>query len=104
MQAITRHLLKDRILCLTTWPKILGAAVVIILFVSLIALSVKAKKFGTERKMLFAFPSLIMIAEIIRYIAIATCEVYYEAPAELRFYTVNLPTCIVCLAGQCIYL
>ena len=97
LRSFTRHYFKDRILRLTTTPRLLGMAVVIILFVLLITLSIETKKYDTKRKMLFVFPTAILIIEVIRYIAIAMCQFYFEAIADLRFGAVNLIACVICL-------
>ena len=88
----------ERIAFLNTSPKIAGIIIVAALFASLIFLSLKIRKYDPKRNKLFVFPLLIMILEIIRYMATAICEFYYTRLADLRFGMINIIACIICLA------
>lgn len=90
--------LKDKIVMLTTASKITGMIFLLILFVSLITLCLRAGKRAPGRKKLFLFPLFIFVIELIRYLCIALCEFYYDVFTDFRFGMISLFACIVCLA------
>ena len=91
--------LEDRLIYLTSLPRIMGMAVLIVLFISLILLSKKTKQYEPQRKNLFLFPIFILTAELIRYMASALCEYYFDVFADSRFAVVSLLSCAACLFG-----
>lgn len=88
----------QRLSVLNSAPKIIGIIAVVALFASLITLSLQTKKYYPKRKMLFVFPSLILIIELIRYMTISMCELFFERLADLKFGAISIITCILCLA------
>ena len=87
----------ERIAYLNTTPKIIGIILVAILFASLITLSLRIKRFAPKRNKLFVFPSLILVIELIRYVTISICDLFFERLTDLRFGLINIIACIICL-------
>lgn len=87
----------ERIVCLFTAPKIIGIILVAILFTSLITLSLRTKRFAPKRNKLFVFPSLVLVIELIRYVTISICDLFFERLTDLRFGLINIIACIICL-------
>ena len=88
----------ERIKFLYTTPKIIGLILVAVLFVSLITLALRAMRRAPKRNLLFIFPTFVMILEIIRYIAISICELFYTRATNLRLGIINIIACILCLS------
>ena len=87
----------ERIAYLNTAPKIIGIILVAILFTSLITLSLRIKRFAPKRNKLFVFPSLVLVIELIRYVTISICDLFFERLTDLRFGLINIIACIICL-------
>ena len=87
----------ERIAYLNTAPKIIGIILVAILFTSLITLSLRIKRFAPKRNKLFVFPSLVLVIELIRYVTISICDLFFERLTDLRFGLINIIACIICI-------
>ena len=87
----------ERIAYLNTAPKIIGIILVAILFASLITLSLRIKRFAPKRNKLFVFPSLILVIELIRYVTISICDLFFYRSTDLKFGLINIIACIICL-------
>ena len=87
----------ERIAYLNTTPKIIGIILVAILFASLITLSLRIKRFAPKRNKLFVFPSLVLVIELIRYVTISICDLFFYRSTDLKFGLINIIACIICL-------